>query len=287
MKAPRDGRRAPAVTDADLSTAPPLEAPWTVPFAECVFALVDCEMTGLDPDLDALLEVAVARVVGGVVVERFATLLQTDVPIAAAAGALHGIDGAALVGAPMFADVAVRLEAMLAGAVPVMHGTDLDVRFLDRAFAAAGSTRRVGPALDTLRLARRALHSRRYSLSSLCASLDLAPVRWHRAAEDVRALHGLFNRICESLAPVNALDLWQVRAAEGRVLVRDVIAGALVAALRSSRPVRLVFRTPGHAEREMVARVLWFRAPHVGLAPVGTALVPAILRADRVLRVSG
>ena len=275
------------MTDADLSTAPPPEAPWTLPFGECVFALIDCEMTGLDPERDALLEVAVARVVGGVVVEEFATLLHTDAPIAAAAGALHGIDLAALVGAPTFAEIAPRLEEMLSGAVPVMHGAELDVRFLDRAFAAAGRTRRVGPALDTLRLARRALHARRYSLSSLCGSLDLTPVRWHRAAEDVRALHALFNRICASLAPVNALDLWQVRAADGRVLVRAVIAGALAAAVGSPRPVRLVVRTPGHAEREIVARVLWFRSPHVGLAPAGTALVPAILRADRVLRVSG
>ncbi|MBK6528772.1 MAG: hypothetical protein IPF99_04080 [Deltaproteobacteria bacterium] len=46
-------------------------------------------------------------------------------------------------------------------------------------------------------------------------------------------------------------------------------------------------RTPGHAEREMRVRVLWFRSPHVGLAAAGQGVVPAILRADRVLRVPG
>ena len=140
------------MTDADLLAAPPSEAPWTLPFARCPFALVDCEMTGLDPERDALLEVAVARVVDGVVVEEFATLLHTDVPSVPGALALHGIDAAALVAAPPFAAVAPRLAALLDGAVPVMHGAELDVRFLDRAFAAAGLARRVGPTLDTVRL---------------------------------------------------------------------------------------------------------------------------------------
>lgn len=273
------------MTDADLPIAPPDEAPWTLPFAKCPFALVDCEMTGLDPERDALLEIAVARVVGGAVVERFETLVHTGVPIAEGAAALHGIDAAALVGAPAFAAVAPLLERMLDGAVPVMHGVDLDVAFLDRAFEAAGLVRRIGPTLDTVRLARRAVHARQYGLSALCRALAIGPVRWHRAAEDVRALHPLFNKLCAALDPVDARDLWQVRAADGRVEVRGVIARALAAAVGSPKPIRLVVRTPGHAEREMVARVLWFRPPHVGLAQAGTAVVPAILRADRVLRV--
>ena len=194
------------------------------------------------------------------------------------AAAVHGIDAAALSGAPTFAEVAPRLAAMLDGAVPVMHGVELDVCFLDRAFAAAGSPRRVGPALDTLRLARRALHSRQYNLTSLCTSLGFAPVRWHRAAEDVKALHPLFNRLCAALDPVDAMDLWQVRAG---------IERALAAAAGSPKPIRLIVRTPGHAEREMRVRVLWFRSPHVGLAAAGQGVVPAILRADRVLRVPG
>jgi DNA polymerase-3 subunit epsilon len=244
-------------------------------------------MTGLDPARDALLEVAVARVVGGVVVDRYVTLLRTEVPSVPGAAALHGIEPAAVLDAPDFADVAPRLDALLDGAVPVMHGVDLDVRFLDRAFADAGLTRRIGPAIDTLRLARRAVHARHYNLSALCGALGLEPVRWHRAGEDVRALVALFARLCAALAPVDPMDLWQVRAADGRVQVRAAIAKVLAEAVGTARPLRLVVRTPGHAERELTARVLWFRPPHVGLARVGAGLVPAILRADRVLRVAG
>jgi DNA polymerase-3 subunit epsilon len=276
------------VTDADPSTAAaPNEPPWTLPFAECPFALVDCEMTGLDPARDALVEVAVARVVGGAVVERFSTLLHSEVPSVPGALGLHGLDAAALAGAPAFGEVAPRLDALLDGAVPVMHGAELDVRFLDLAFAGAGLARRVGPTLDTVRLARRAVHARHYNLGALCAALGVGPVRWHRAVEDVRALVPLFNRLCAALAPVDALDLWQVRAADGRVQVRAAIARALAARAGDPRPLRFVIRTPGHAEREITARVLWFRPPHVGLARVGAAVVPAILRADRVLRLVG
>lgn len=276
------------MTDADLhADLPPPDPPWTLPFARCPFALIDCEMTGLDPARDALLEVAVARVQGGVLLDRYTTLVRTEVPSVPGAAALHGIEPAAVLDAPDFAEVAPRLDALLDGAVPVMHGVDLDVRFLDRAFADAGNPRRVGPALDTLRLARRALHARHYNLSALCGPLDLGPVRWHRAGEDVRALVALFARLCAALDPVDAMDLWQVRAADGRVQVRAAIARTLAEAAGTARPIRMVVRTPGHAERELTARVLWFRPPHVGLSRAGSAPVPAILRADRVLRVVG
>ena len=283
-----DGEGRTSVTNPDLSPEQPPDAPpWTLPFAECPFALVDCEMTGIDRSRDELIEVAVARVLDGRVVARFSSLLRTRSPVAGAVGALHGIDAAALVGAPAFADVAPRLIDLLDGAVPVMHGVELEACFLNLAFAAAGLDRRVGPALDTRRLARRAVHARQTGLAPLCRTLAIGPVRWHRAAEDVGALRQLFARLCAALAPVSAQDLWQVRAADGRVRVRAVIAQALGDHAGSSRPVRLIVRTPGHAEREVAARVLWFRAPHVGLAPVGAADVPAVLRADRVLRIVG
>ncbi len=276
------------VTDADLpadaSDAPSTE-PWTLPLARCPFALIDCEMTGPDPATDALLEVAVTRVLDGAVTRRFASLVRATAAIRPEAHALHGIDPAEVSAAPPFAELAPSLVEMLDGAVPVMHGCDLDVAFLDRALADAGATHRVGPCLDTVRLARRAVHARRYGLASVCAAVGLPPVRWHRAGEDVAALTALFARLCTALAPTSARDLWQVRAADGPVRVRDTIAAALVAHVGTSTPLSLVVRTPGHAERALTVRVLWFRPPHVGLASVGPQRAPPILRADRVLRV--
>lgn len=263
---------------------PPEAPPWTLPFAECPFALVDCEMTGPDPRTDALLEVAVTRVQGGVVRERFASLVRASVACRPEAHALHGIDPSAIAAAPPFAELAPALAALLDGAVPVMHGCELDVAFLDRAFAHAGLARRLGPCLDTVRLARRAVHAKRYGLAAVCAAVGVAPVRWHRAGEDVAALGALFDKLCVALAPVSARDLWQVRAADGPVRVRDVVDAALAARVGSPTPLRLVVRTPGHAERELLARVSWYRAPHVGLSPAGGSRPPPVLRADRVLR---
>lgn len=275
------------VTDADLPAQlaeAPSSGPWTLPLRECPFALVDCEMTGADPATDALLEVAVTRVTAGAVTARLSSLVRASVTSRPEAHALHGIDPAEIAAAPTFAELAPSLVAILDGAVPVMHGCDLDVAFLDRALADAGHAHRVGPCLDTVRLARRAVHARRYGLAAVCEALGIAPVRWHRAGEDVAALGALFARLCAALAPVSARDLWQVRAADGPVQVRDTIAAALAAHVGSRAALRLVVRTPGHAERELCVRVLWFRPPHVGLGPAGTSRPPPILRADRVLR---
>ena len=276
------------VTNPDLAIAPPPDAPpWTLPFAECPFALIDCEMTGIVASRDELIEVAVERVVNGAVVGRFASLLRTRSPRIGPVGALGGIDGAALDAAPTFAEVAPRLVEILEGAVPVMHGVWREAPFLERAFAAAGIVHPMRPALDTVPLASRALHSRKYGLKPLCETLAIRGIRWHRASSDVGALRKIFARVSAALAPVNALDLWEVRAGNGPVRVRTSIARTLGERAGSSRSVRLVVRLPGRPEREIEAFVRWYRDPQVGLVSVGAADEPEVLRADRVLRVVG
>ncbi len=272
----------------DDDARPSEEPPWTLPTEECPWAFVDCEMTGLDPARDSLLEVAVVRVRGGVVESERCTLLQANADSDAEARALHGIVPAALARAPRFADVAADLAALLHGAVPVFHGADLDVRFLDLAFEAAGVEHRVGPVLDTVRLARRAVCATRYNLRVLCGTLGIAPVRWHRAGEDVRALRGLFARLCAELAPSSAMDLWEVRVGqEGAAVLRRRVAAVLEDALVSGRNVGLVVRTPGQSPRVLRGSVAWFRPPHVGIERTDPTPGFAVLRADRILRFEG
>lgn len=266
---------------------PPRGAPWDVAWRECPRVLFDCEMTGTDPARDAIVEVALTRVEGGAVTERLVSLVHTDVASTPEALAVHGIDPAALEGAPTFADLAPAVAAMLEGAVPVAHDPSLDRAFLDAAFAAAGSDARLGAAIDTLHLSRRAVLARSYQLGALCAGLGFAPRRWHRAGEDVKGLEDLFGAMVEVFQPESARDLWQVRAGGGGpAVVRDTVARALEAMVGSRRLATLLVRTPGHVPTEVRARVERWATPHVWLTTPGRNTV-RVLRADRVLRVMG
>ncbi len=276
---------APEVSVApSVPPLPPPGDPWDLPFADCTFALLDCEMTGLDPAVDGLLEVAVARVRNGQVVDRWASLVQCDTPSCAEAQVMHGIAPEEIAGAPSFADIAETLEGLLEGCVPVMHGAELDVAFLDAAFARLDRPTRVGPHLDTVLLARRIVRADSYALGPLSAQLGTEPRRWHRAAEDVEAVIGLFAQVVDTLQPRTARDLWQVRTGQkGPVMVRDVIAEAL--AERVGKRVKLLVRPRGRDPVTLVGLLERWTPPHALLRIKGPLGGMRLLRADRVLQV--
>jgi DNA polymerase III epsilon subunit-like protein len=254
-----------------LGEAPPPGAPWDLPVRDTPWVFLDCEMTGIDPAHDAVIEVAARRMRGDVEEGSLDTLVRADIPSAPAAQAAHGIDHALLDDAPPFLEVLPALEALLDGAVPVLHGAALDRVFLNRAFESHGSATRIQQVIDTVLLSRRAVLAKSYRLASVCDHLGVQEV---------------FQRVSSLLRPESARDLWQVRAGvRAPTLVRDAVARTLAAA--GHRPLAVLVRQPGRTPKRIVGRIIRWDAPHLtlGLGASGRYRGVSILRADRVLSV--
>ena len=102
--------------------------------------MVDVETTGTSVEADEIVSLAVLRLdADGRELERFASLVRPAGPIPAEATAVHGIDDAAVRGAPTFAELAPELRALLEGAVFVAHNADFDLPLVQHAFARAGA----------------------------------------------------------------------------------------------------------------------------------------------------
>jgi DNA polymerase III subunit epsilon len=265
--------------------SPPEGAPWDVPLAECVFACMDCEMTGTSVDHDALVEIAVERVQNGKLLQRFSQIVRTEVLCVPGAFAMHGITTQEIAAAPTFAEIAPAFCEAIHGAVVVAHGVDLDVPMLNRALENAGRTERMNYVLDSIVLARRAVHAHTYSLSSLGTRLSLGTFRWHRAGEDARAVASLLEHLIGVFKPRTARELWDIRVGEqGPVHVRPALDVLFTRLAGHTKPVTLLVRTPGKDPYVLRARIERWNTPHLLLAPVGrkgNAL--KLLRADRVL----
>ena len=83
------------------------------------YAVVDVETTGTSVEADEIVSIAVVRLdAGGDEIDRFASLVRPAGPIPSEAIAVHGIDDAAVRGAPEFAESrfssAIALRASLA-----------------------------------------------------------------------------------------------------------------------------------------------------------------------------
>lgn len=235
---------------------PPAGSPWDLPLDEAPLVFVDLEMTGLDPAVDRVIEVCAERVVGGRVTASVTSLVRPDCETFGNAH-IHGIERAQLAGAPTFAELADRIEAVFEGGVPVAHAASWDVRFLEAELRRIGREPKLLHYLDTLTLSRRAFVLPSHSLQALCAQFAIAPGRAHRAEDDVRALRNIWDRIVAALAPRTARDLWHVRIGERHA--RPEIVAAAVLAVDSPDPVHLRYRPARRGVEELTVRVTGVR----------------------------
>jgi DNA polymerase-3 subunit epsilon len=210
--------------------------------ADAPLAFVDLEMTGLDPKVDRVIEVAVSRRRGANVEDTFASLVNPG-PNVSFKTDVHGLGPAQLADAPPFGDVANRVLAACDGAVLVAHGAWWDVTFLEAEFARLGRDVRFPFYLDTVTLSRRALKADSHSLGALARRFGIDRGLAHRAGDDVRSLVAVFDRLLAELRPTSPRDLWHVRIAERHA--RPEIVERCLAFAGTGVPARILYR-PSH-----------------------------------------
>ncbi|APR79375.1 DNA polymerase III epsilon subunit protein [Minicystis rosea] len=264
---------------------PPAGPPWDDSIAEAPLCFVDLEMTGLRPAEDRVIEVCVERVRGGVVEDAITSLVKPEGGVFGNAH-IHGIDPAEVERAPTFAELAPRIESVLAGGILVAHAAAWDVAFLEAELARAGRAQRFPHFLDTLALSRRAFAFPSHRLSALCEQLGIVRARAHRAADDVGALRVVFGRVVEVLAPATPRDLWHVRV--GQRHARPQIVAAALAALDRESPVTVRYRPAHRAPEALFFRITGVRTDLDPPRVLGYLLPSRSrreLRADRILAI--
>lgn len=183
------------------------------------FVAFDVETTGLDPNVERVIEIAAVRFVNGSEEDKFISLIVCPFSLPPFITNLTGIRDSMLKGQPR-EDVVFRNFMDFAGDDPLVgHNVSFDLSFLKAALRRSGLTRKLAGnrAVDTALLARVLLPTiPSRSLSSLGSYFNLYAKEKHRAEPDARQagrilLHLLshFNRI-----DITAADLMR-RLADG------------------------------------------------------------------------
>lgn len=156
--------------------------------SECMeqVAVIDFETTGLSPAMgDRATEVAVVVVEGGVIVDRYQSLMNAGVRIPAFIEALTGISSTMISRAPSAAKVMRELAEFVGDMPLVAHNAAFDSKFLDAEWSRIKKHRQQEFACSML-LARRIYPvAPNHKLGSLVSHLGLpSAVRHHRALAD-------------------------------------------------------------------------------------------------------
>lgn len=153
------------------------------------FTAIDLETTGLDADIDRIVEVGLVKFTGdGTVLDEFSTLVNSP-GSSREARDIHHIDDKDLVGAPNIRQVLPEVLAFISGTVLVGHNFDFEEKFLAAAARRARIPLSDGVAVCTLRTCRRQLDGRAFSLTAMHKT---ATGEWaenkHTALGDARSI---------------------------------------------------------------------------------------------------
>jgi DNA polymerase III subunit epsilon len=172
---------------------------------------IDTELTGRDPAVDRVVEVACVVWRDGVIVEKKSWLVNPGCPIPKEAFDIHGIGDDAVKDAPPFSAIVPELMQMLVGHVPVAYNADFDRKVLSAELARAGEQAAPFPPafrrgiewIDPLVWARelQKLEKSR-SLTEVAARLGIPLEQAHRAVHDAEAtLHVFGAFLADSRVP--------------------------------------------------------------------------------------
>ncbi|MFI5253871.1 MAG: polyribonucleotide nucleotidyltransferase [Candidatus Limnocylindrales bacterium] len=159
------------------------------------FAIVDVETTGTDPKMADLLEIAVVKVKGGKISDRWSTFVKPSQPILG--NQMHGITDADVAKAPPPAEAAKLAMDFIGDSLVVGHSVTFDLEFLAEAGAARIDQARL---VDTLTLAREGYPDlQNYKLDTLAGFFGIDLTRNHRALPDAEATANLLLRFASDL----------------------------------------------------------------------------------------
>lgn len=178
-----------------------------LPWIDLPLAVIDVETTGLDPQGDRVVEVAVVPVDRAVPGEGRGWLVNPGRAVPPEALAVHGLTDAELLASPAFSAIAGEVAEAIAGRVPVAYNADFDRLFLaveyDRLGVARPPCLRRGIEwIDPLvwaRLAQRA--ERGHKLSDVAARLGIDVGQSHRAVSDARTAASIFLALRDVFPP--------------------------------------------------------------------------------------
>lgn len=181
------------------------------------YVVLDVETTGLSPQRDRVLELALVTVDGsGRVVDEWATRVNPQGPVGATH--IHGITEADVARAPIFPDVLGEVTHRLTGAAVVAHNAAFDLAFLRAEFARAGWKMPFLPCLCTLEASSYYLPGlSRRRLGDCCDAAGIRLEQAHAALGDARATAQLLRTYISAQVPPTPraadLDLTKTAAA--------------------------------------------------------------------------
>jgi DNA polymerase III epsilon subunit family exonuclease len=160
------------------------------------YVVFDLETTGRDSETCAIVEIAAVKVSNRQISDSFQTLVNPQIPIEQEAIDVHHISENDVLQAPVIADVWPRFVKFIGKNILIAHnGYNFDFKIIDRFAQQIGGSKLANVRYDSLIFARQLYPNDRNSIDALSEKFKLDPGNRHRALDDVKVLHEIFQKM--------------------------------------------------------------------------------------------
>ena len=176
---------------------------WPENWADLDLAVLDVETTGLDCEVDRIIEIGILRFVGGEVVDSYEQLIDPGCEVPQEVVDLTGIQPEDLVGKPRFEEVAQDVHDWLQGVGIVAYNLSFDKGFIAAELQRCGlAWPEEAPTFDPLIFARQFFKNLgRKNLGRIAQELGIEVKESHRATEDARVAGRVLFAFADRLPP--------------------------------------------------------------------------------------
>jgi DNA polymerase-3 subunit epsilon len=171
------------------------------------FICLDCETTGLDPQTDRIIEIAVVKFTFSQILQSFETLIDPEANISEVSMAIHHITPEMVHGKPKIQHVLPTVIEMVRSNIIIGHGIQMDLAFLSESAKRFDMTDPFNQlqTIDTLRMARLYGESPTNSLEKLRQHFNIEEEGAHRAMSDVTVNISVFKYLAQSFKTTEQL----------------------------------------------------------------------------------
>ena len=199
------------------------------------YVVFDLETTGKNPETCGIVEIAAVKVENGQITSEFQRLVNPEQPIEAGAQSVHHISPQDVADAPTIEQVWPQFMDFIGDALLIAHnGYSFDFKIMDRLSREKGLRRIRNTRYDSLILARNLFPNQQNSIDGLVQRFRLDAGTRHRALDDVRVLHEIFQRLLD-------INKQMETKAQGEDLAEFVALGNLLENKISATEDRIYF----------------------------------------------
>lgn len=161
------------------------------------YVALDLETTGINPSLDKIIEIGMAKVIDGREVATYKTLINPDIHISERITEITGITDSMVLDKPVISQIIKDILDFI-GDLPLLgHNIIFDYSFLKKA-AVNSNYIFQKQGIDTLKIARRLLPEVPHkNLEYLCDYFKLDKGSSHRAFDDAKSAINLYHKLYE------------------------------------------------------------------------------------------